>query len=96
MYVVCKRSPRNEPPWRRLARSRFEILRWSFAKDVPIKLPPRAVALADVKSAYVGLCACVIDPLLELLRRGAKKLIEQALSEEFEPFLERYADPARQ
>jgi transposase-like protein len=34
----------------------------------------------------------VIDPLAELLRRGAKKLIEQAVSEEFELFLERHAE----
>ncbi len=34
----------------------------------------------------------VIDPLAELLRRGAKKLIEQAVSEEFEVFLERHAE----
>ena len=34
----------------------------------------------------------VVDPLAELLRRGAKKLIEQAVSEEFELFLERHAE----
>jgi len=34
----------------------------------------------------------VIDPLAELLRRGAKKLIEQAVSEEFEVFLECHAE----
>jgi len=34
----------------------------------------------------------VVDPLAELLRRGAKKLIEQAVSEEFEMFLERHAE----
>lgn len=34
----------------------------------------------------------VVDPLAELLRRGAKKLIEQAVSEEFELFLEHHAE----
>jgi transposase-like protein len=34
----------------------------------------------------------VIDPVAELLRRGAKKLIEQAVSEEFEVFLERHGE----
>lgn len=33
----------------------------------------------------------VVDPLTELLRRGAKQLIEQAVSEEFEMFLEGHA-----
>jgi len=33
----------------------------------------------------------VVDPLAELLRRGAKRLIEQAVSEEFELFLEGHA-----
>lgn len=34
----------------------------------------------------------VIDPLAELLRRGARELIGQAVSEEFEMFLARHAD----
>jgi len=34
----------------------------------------------------------VIDPLAELLRRGARELIGQAVSEEFEVFLEQHAE----
>ena len=34
----------------------------------------------------------VIDPLAELLRRGARELIGQAVSEEFEVFLARHAE----
>jgi transposase-like protein len=34
----------------------------------------------------------VVDPLAELLRRGARELIGQAVSEEFEVFLQRHAE----
>jgi putative transposase len=33
-----------------------------------------------------------IDPLTELLRHGARDLIERAVSEEFEVFLQQHAD----
>src|SRR5712691_8001505 len=66
---------------------------WNSSVEVGFQQPTRSHATMS-KDTVVRFRKKdeVIDPLAELLRRGARELIGQAVSEEFEVFLEQHAE----